>query len=70
MNQEFESLSDNMFKDEQIDKDLMQNITGGQTGYTHHQGRNTYVMQNGDHVGGIDTSDGKILSSDIVEGWR
>jgi len=70
MSLKFESLEDNMFKNEQVDKEQMSKITGGQTGFTHYIGRNTYVMQEGDHVAGFDNSDGQSTHSVIVEGWK
>ncbi|QKG80060.1 hypothetical protein [Tenuifilum thalassicum] len=64
MNSKFESLEDNMFKNEQIDKEQMSKVVGGQIGLTAKY-RNTYVYQNGDHI--VITDDNSKI--EICEGW-
>jgi hypothetical protein len=55
MNLKFENLNDQLFKNEQIDKNQMSKVIGGDEGQCPSDvSRNTYVLQGGDHVNGTD----------------
>lgn len=64
MSTKFESLSDQLFLFNQIDKDHLFEIKGGNPACNSYH--NTYVYQNGDHLVLYDDGSSK---GEICEGW-